>query len=484
MATLPSLERSRLVDVALVGVSAFAGYLVARSPLVLVAVAGLALGSWLLTHHFATTVIVLLVLRSSLDPFSGQNLTGALALLIDLVTVLTVFTQLILRRPVGGDWFLVFLGSWIALMGLWPVAMQLGLLGLGPDEALRGYPTMFEQGVREWVRVVSYGMIYALVMQLRDRIPPGRVVSLLLLSLVVPVTVAYLQAMVPGVLPPMLRVTQENRLTGTLGHADTFVTYLLLMVGLAWWKFREKRHWGWLVLIALLIPPYVGTKTLSGVAMMLVFIAALLLPRLNLRTLAVAGVATAVFVAAFASSPIGYERLQSLRETPVFNGEFDPHKASVVAYQDGNSFSWRIAQWTYLVKAWERSPLLGHGLQTTPALTPFGNDAHNDYVRALAETGTVGLALFFVLLGAIGARLVQIARTSPPTSSRRTLADVLLAVFAALLVGMFADHYWKTTTFWFYWWTAMAVVGWTWPSDNQPVVQEAASVPALPVSRP
>lgn len=453
-------------NVALIGLCTLMGISLVKAPLLLVAGITITLGTILLTLKFEACVITLLVLRSSLDPFTEMGLTGALAILIDVVTVLYVLGNLIRSRPVHWDWLMVLLAAFVAVQALWPVMMYFGWLGTEFSQSVAGNPTMGSLAVREWIRILSYVMIYALVMQLRGRVAPERMLGLLMFSLVVPILVAYIQLIAPGALPPPLAIQQADRVVGTLSHADTFVNYLLLMIALAWWKWQESKRWLWLALIAVLVVPYVATKTLAGVAMMLVFVGCLLLPRLNFKTIIGSGLAVAIFVAAFASSPLGYERLQALQRTPFFNGNFDVRKALIVSGKEDNSFAWRVAQWTYLVKAWQRSPLLGHGLDSSVGLTPLANGAHNDYVRALAETGVVGLAMFLGLWAAIGTRLVQIYRKAAPGSSQRELCTSLIAVFVAILVGMLSSHFWKTTTFFFYWWTALAVVGWTWPEPK------------------
>lgn len=61
-----------------------------------------------------------------------------------------------------------------------------------------------------------------------------------------------------------------------------------------------------------------------------------------------------------------------------------------------SSFAWRVDHWERLLPAAKTSPLLGGGPNESARLT--GKQAHNDYVRALVETGALGLAAYLAFL--------------------------------------------------------------------------------------
>ena len=423
-----------------------------------------AFGIALLFKKFEFSILSLLIIRSSLDPFGKYQLASLLALVIDAITICYVTGCLLLHKRIKSDWWMIFLLVWTLLTALWPLATFLGWL---PKES-----DALSLGMREWVRVASYGAIYTLVMQLRDRIPGQKMVSYLLLSLVVPISVAFGQLYFPTYLTNIwseLRSYEELghiRINGTLGHPNTFAAYLLLMGSLAWWKYRTTAQKRWLALIGVVIFLYLKTNSLAGIAMILVLIGVLSLPRLSLKSLAAASLAITLALGIFVNTDVGRTRLEILQQTPLLNGDFSISKAINLSYIDGNSFSWRIAQWSYLIKAWEHAPWFGYGLGTTEILTPFHNGAHNDYVRALAETGLVGLFVFLVLWIALFVRLADLWRQAPSGSGQRELCSVMLAVYAAITVGMTTEHYWQTTAFYFYWLTIIAVAGWKWPKEE------------------
>jgi len=440
------------------------GIAAATKPQILTVGIVAAFGIALLFKKFEFSILSLLIIRSSLDPFSKYQLASLLALVIDAITICYVTGCLLLHKKIKTDWWMIFLLVWTLLTALWPLATFLGWL---PKES-----EALSLGMREWVRVASYGAIYTLVMQLRDRIPGQKLVSYLLLSLVVPISVAFGQLYFPTYLTniwPELRVFEElghTRINGTLGHPNTFAAYLLLMGGLAWWKYQATAQKRWLALIGVVLFMYLKTNSLAGFAMILVLIGVLGLPRLSIKSLAVASISITLALGIFASTDVGRTRLDILQQTPLLNGDFSISKAINLSYIDGNSFSWRIAQWSYLIKAWEHEPWFGYGLGTTELLTPFHNGAHNDFIRALAETGIVGLFMFLVFWTALFVRIADLWRQAPSGSARRELCSVMLGIYAAVTVGMTTEHFWQTTAFYFYWFTILAVAGWKWPEEE------------------
>jgi O-antigen ligase len=454
------------------------GIAAATKPILLAAGIVGAIGISLLYKKFEFSVLGLLIVRSSLDPFSDLQLASILALIIDGITICYITGCLLLHKRIKTDWWMIFLLVWILLTALWPLATALGWL---PKES-----ESLGIGIREWLRVASYGAIYSLVMQLRDRMPGQRLLSYLLLSLVVPVSVAFGQLFFPSLLPKAVIAYVEGsgtRVYGTLGHPNTFAAYLLLMGGLVWWKYRATAQRRWLALLGVLIPVYLSTNSLAGVAMILVIVGVLVLPRLSLQSLTVASLSIVLALGIFISTDLGRTRLEALQQTPLLNGDFSISKAINLSYIDGNSFSWRIAQWSYLIKAWEHSPLFGYGLGTTKILTPFHNGSHNDFIRALAETGLVGLFMFLVLWAALFVRIADLWRQAPAGSAQRELGLVMLGVYAAVTIGMTTEHYWETTAFYFYWLTIIAVAGWKWPKEE--VKPKLLSKPdAYPVTVP
>ena len=421
--------------------------------------------------NFELTVLGLLVLRSALDPFSQQQLPAAFAIGVDGLTVLYISVKVWMRQQVYTDAFWWFFAGWVALQGLWVILLPLG--GLGMDGAF------LPNSLREWLRLFSWVMMYLLVMQLKPLTSPQRVISCLFWALAIPLVVAVLQLLVPSLLPPILTGSagesaqiatpdQGSRIRGTLGLANTFSSFLVMFILLSWWQVKQSRQYlRWLILIGLQVVLLINTKSLFSLIMMAVGIIVTIAPQVSLVSLIGGLVLVATFLSLFASTDFGQERLGSLAATPLLNPDIDVSKAILLAQTDNNSFNWRIAQWTFLLQAWEQYPILGYGLLTCPQLTVLHNYAHNEYVRALTEGGIVGLFLFLLLLGVMCLYLIWLVHKSAVGSAQRDFCTTLLAILIATSVGMITENIWTHTTLFYYWWTLMAVAGWDWQESSQ-----------------
>lgn len=468
------------------------GVLVGAQPLFL----GLGLGAILALvcffAEFERTVLGLLILRSALDSFSAQQIPAVYAVGLDTLTLLYVVILLLTRKTVKTDQFWWFFAVWVGLQGTWLILMPLG--GLGLDVSFIG------DSLREWVRLFSWLMIYLLVMQLRGNTPPQKIVSALFLALILPLTVATLQTVAPSILPSPLSggslalatggkgaqalASETSRISGTLGLANSFATYLLLFIGLTWWKINRvtgRKRWPWFLLMAILAFFFVGTKSLFSLMMLAVFVLVLVSFRANFVTLLSGVFLFALVLALFSSTEFGQARLASLFNTPILNPDIDVSRAILIARRDYNSFNWRISQWTYLLQAWQNYPYLGYGLGTSIYVSTNKLLPHNDYVRALVEGGIAGFTTFILFLFAQIFQLVQRFLRLPKESAQRSLCVVLFALMLAVPVGMLTENIWSHTTFFFYWWTLFALAGWDW--KEKPLEREAAPPKFLPVTR-
>lgn len=420
-------------------------------------------------------ILSLLIVRSSLDLFSAQQVPAALGVGISLLTLLYVVVLLLSRQEVQTDWFWWFFAGWLALQGIWVVLLPLGGLGLGV--------AALPDAIREWVRFFSWLMVYLLVMQLKGKVPPTRIITALFLSLVAPLAVAFLQTVLPpSVLPSVLvfqvvekGVEAGSRINGTLGHPNSFATFTLLFFALCLWKQEQSQNrWLWLGLAAVLVFFLVGSKSLTGLVMLLAFAAAFFVPKLNVWSLLAGTMLIGLTLLLLLSTELGRDRLGELSATPLLNPDLDWDRAVALQMTDsaqyGNSFNWRLAQWKYLLQSWQAFPILGYGLATTSEISVFQITAHNDYIRFLVEEGIVGLGCFLAFLGAQAVRLGQILSSPLYPNQHRQLSAVLLAFLLAMLVGMLAGNVMVHTTLFFYWWTLIAVVG--WEDDRSPKIDE------------
>jgi len=487
----PKNRFSRLslwVGVAGVGVGIGAGFLVGIQPLLpVLALVAIAAVVFFFTS-FEQAVLGLLILRSSLDVFSSLQLPAAFAIGVDALALLYVTVMLLTGQKIRTDGFWWFFAAWVLLQGLWVILLPLG--GLGLDGSY------LAESIREWIRLFSWVIVYLLVTQLKDQTPPKQIVYTLFWALLLPMTVAVLQMFVPSVLPPMLAAHSgiefsggapsegSSRIRGTLGHPNTFVTFSLMFMGLTYWRFTQsKQRWPWALLLGLLAFFFVSTKSLFGLMMLGTFIVVLIAPRLSPVSLIGGILLFVVVIGLFGSTEFGQERLGSIGQTPLGNPDIDIWRAILLSAGDGNSFNWRIMQWTYLMGQWQLHPILGYGLGISAYVSTNKLYPHNDYVRALVEGGIVGFVLFLLLFAVQIVRLIQLYNNASPKTGQRELCLVMLAIVLAIPVGMITENIWSHTTLFFYWWTLFAVVSWDW-SEPQTAENSVLTEPLVPSSKP
>ena len=418
---------------------------------------------------FEMTILSLLIIRSSLDILSDYQIPTAFALGIIGLTLMYVIIQLLTNKPVYTDKFWWFLVAWLVTQGLWVVLLPLGGLGLG------GWALSI--AIREWVRLFSWIIIYLLILQLKDKIAPQKIVTSLFLGLIVPFSVAFLQIALPSSLLPSILVYETDifeagtRINGTFGHPNTFTTFTFFFLGLTYWKQQHsKNRKPWLILLGIVAFFFVSTKALVGLMMLATFIFCIFSRNANIINI-MGGIILFVFVIAlFGSTEFGQERLGSIYQTPLLNPEIDIWKAIMLSKTDGNSFNWRLAQWTYLLGQWQQYPILGFGLGTGKYISTNGLEPHNEYLRALIEGGIMGLIIFFIFLGGQIVYLFKVMLSSFNNKMKQDLAFTLISMLLGLCVGMITENIWTHTTLFFYWWTVMSLMSWDWEAKEKYVL--------------
>jgi O-antigen ligase len=421
---------------------------------------------------FEKAVLGLLILRSSLDIFSAQQIPAAFAIGLDALALLYVTVMLLTGRTIRTDRFWWFFAGWVVLQSMWLVLMLLG--GLGLDASY------LPDSIREWMRLFSWLVVYFLLMQLQECFHPEKIVSILFFSLILPLIVASLQMLVPASLLPSILVhagdeanslpfEPASRINGTLGHYNTFAVFLVLFIGLTLWKLlQSQRRLPWALLLLVLTFFLASTKTIAGLAMLATLIIVMFAitirpnPLYLIGSIVLVALLLGLVFGFFMSTEFGRERLSSIADTPLLNPNIDASRAVLMSWSDGNSFNWRVAQWTFLLQAWQNAPILGYGLGNTHYIGVMYSAAHNDYIRALVEGGIVGIASFLLFFQVQFFRLIRLIWCAPKGSSQRKFCAVLIAYLVAMLVGMITENIWSHTTMFFYWFALSAVAGGNW----------------------
>lgn len=461
----PLLTRfSRLLSLVGIPLGLVGGFLAVVNPLYFaVAFVAIAVTVCFFTN-FEITVITMLVFRSTLDIFSG--LPAAFALGLDVLILAHITILFLTKQKIHIDKFWLIFAGWILAQGLWPVLTAVGGLGLGRE--------YLGESIREWIRIFSWVLVYLAINQFKGRIHPERVITGLFLALILPLFVATLQLVFPAhALPTFLQAASDSvfesgsRINSTLGHPNTFVSFLILFIGLTYWKIRQGKNslaWGALLLIEVFF--LVSTKALVGFPMLFVLFFIMIIPQFSLRNLLGAVFVFVLLIALFASTEFGRERFATVLDTPLLNPNLTVNRAILLSWFDTNSFNWRLAQWTFLIEEWKQAPLLGYGLGLASHLGPIKAYAHNDYVRVLVEGGIIGTLLFLIFHTL---QFIHLGRLyfSSLDASKKQFCLCLIAIFCSFLVGMITENIWTHTAFFFYWWTLFSMANWDW-SETDP----------------
>jgi O-antigen ligase len=295
------------------------------------------------------------------------------------------------------------------------IALALGLLwrrrvGLRPTLAVAGVICFWtlvmvagEGGsavsLREGVREASLLAVAVIVVNSRG------VLSLDACTRIVQVAgaVAGIVALVQVATHTGMDVAGDIRSNGTFSHPNAAAVYFAVAALASLWRWLELGR-GRLdaAFLGLFSLAAVATFSIGGVGALLAALVVFALLRsgsARFRLALCLGVAGLALV--FALTPIGGNRIASETSTS-FSG---PSGAET------NSLEWRVHKWRHLVEEWKDSPAVGHGLGWTVAQDDGHSTnsqlPHNEYVRYLAETGALGVALLLAGLAALGWGLLR-----------------------------------------------------------------------------
>lgn len=236
------------------------------------------------------------------------------------------------------------------------------------------------------VKLASAAVLFVTLEQLYRRRP--RSIWTLLgagaIGVIVPVAVAYTQALWTGTLDP---VSGLPRVDGTFVHPNPFATYLVVcfLVALAVAVRSTKASRTTAMWMLLLIGPAVLlTYARAGWGSLLagvVFIGW----RWDRRIFAAIVMAGVLVVAA---NPAVVTRLADLTAAD------DP----TLGYENPNSMEWRVGYWVEIMPLGVASPLTGIGLDMVERVADDALPPHNTYVQAFVEAGIIGLGGLLAML--------------------------------------------------------------------------------------
>ena len=242
------------------------------------------------------------------------------------------------------------------------------------------------------------------------------------------------------------RVGGFESILGTFSHQNYFASYLTIVIVIAFVAWAESRSLAARTAISLVLGGAFVCLffTYTRTAWIGVTVALLVVAALRYRRIVALGAAVLVVVAL--AAPAATQKVEQ---------RFADLSSDSPTYSE-NSWDWRKEQWRQMVPYGLERPVLGRGFgsyfrgtvavfglsnrdfSTRPQVPdgPLGFAAHNDYVKALVESGLPGLVLWVLVLFG----LVSVAARARGTPGAEPYATAMLGVTLALVGMSFADN--------------------------------------------
>ena len=139
-----------------------------------------------------------------------------------------------------------------------------------------------------------------------------------------------------------------------------------------------------------------------------------------------------------------------------------------------NNVVWRLENWTGLVNLWKEKPIAGYGYRMVNEVNAKkGRGAHNDYVRLLVETGTIGLLVFILLQITIGVVLFRYVFMSG-TREMFLITVLGFSLFVGWISASLGDNVINVTVFQTYFWAFIAAISGKMRAMEKPEVAGAS----------
>jgi putative inorganic carbon (HCO3(-)) transporter len=326
---------------------------------------------WSALNRFPIFVLSLLAIRPCLDQFHGSATSSGPAASLAGLAILGV----------GVPWLAI---RWSRSTGPRPNAFALGYSAF----AVAGLLSLVSaphraEAAGEWLRISAVAvMLLVLSYIISDRDRARSVITVVYLSSVVPLLVALGQAAKHGVSTDSEGIA---RVKGTFTQANNLGLFLAMLCIFACGLLPHVRGRARMALVAWLgLGGSVLVMTLSRSAWAATLAGLLLIGVLQARRAIIVG-ALVMIAAVLVVAPVR-DRITNLGNERSATGGA------------GNSLVWRLDHWKETGPLIERNPVTGVGLKMIPVLIDDSKVAHNDYLRALVETGVVGFVCYLLVL--------------------------------------------------------------------------------------
>ncbi len=264
------------------------------------------------------------------------------------------------------------------------------------------------------------------------------------------------------------------RIAGTLHHPNPYSIYLLLILLTLVAVFQHVDLDAKILLTLVIVPSALTlmltyTRTAYIVFAVGIVVIGLLQSKKMLVMLAAFGVALVLL------NPTVVARFSDLSSADT--------KASGAT---ANSLVWRFEYWGETVKLAGSKPVTGIGLGMVRRTTAEQKQPHNDFVRAAAETGVLGLISYIWLLGALVLVARRSLRRAPHGLPRGVAVGFMAVVTATILASIVSNVLSQVVLLWYVAAITGAAVGATRlsgpagrPDESDPATDDEAHLAGL-----
>lgn len=408
-----------------------AGLLFLFPPVLVFEISLIVLITFLLVYKIELGILLLVLIRSSLDALKDVNIISTQAFDLNVASLLSV-----LLIAAGA----VYLASNRTRLSKLPAVIPYALFIFVAFASILTSSAKLA-GVADWLRVASTFVIFLVVIQVfNSRRSIKRLVDAVLVSSIVPLAVGAYQLVNNAGSVAVTAGGEFERILGTFGHPNSFGFYLVLILAIAIPLFFENAEPTKKILVGLLIAAcsiMLGLTFARG-AWIGLLVALLVMAAMRYRKMFYW--LPLILIAAIILFPQIANRFQDV----------------VQSGQAAGSLGWRLNFWDQgFIDLVKQRPLLGYGIGSFALFT--GHDAHNDYLRLAVEVGIPGLLLYLGTLFVVGRTAWQgLKKLVEPFDI--AIAVGFLAFLAAYLVMSVADNLVKGVAMQWYFWIIAAVV--------------------------
>ncbi len=302
----------------------------------------------------------------------------------------------------------------------------------------------FVEGVEDWLRILSALLIYIMVVDLMRRERERRwLLRIIVLSTIVPLCFGLYQFAndsgdhsTPGF----------NRILATFVHPSPYAFFLVQILPLALLLFAHAQSRVARLALAAMVPVMLfsiyATQTRGAWIGVVVMVMVLMWYRMRWALVLIP-----LFMAA------AYVGVPSIRARVA---EATSGTCESATYCE-SSVLWRTKQWERAVRIPSPPELVTGGAGLRAVYVTAGEYSHNEYLRLLAETGFIGLALTIILYRDLFL-ITRHGYRDAKTPYKRDLMLAFMTVFLSRIVMSGGDNLLVITVLEWYFWAFAAVI--------------------------